>query len=106
LRDVLYRLFIKKTNRKTQSLKNSSRALEQQRERDNGGNFLLGPFVSLEYILELQIIESTIEKTKETFQQPIMVESGIIKQSLLSITWPMLFIFSNPPTWFSLVSIC
>jgi len=39
----LYRLFIEKTDRKTQSLKITSRALEQQRERDDRGNLLLGP---------------------------------------------------------------
>ena len=106
MRDVLYKLFIKETNRKTQLLKNSSRALEQQRERNNGANFLLDLFMPLEYILGLQIIELTIEKTKETFQQSIMVESGIIKQGPLSIIWPILFISSNSPIWFSLVSIC
>jgi len=39
----------------------------------------------LEYILGLQIIELTIKKTKETFQQSIMVGSGIIKQDPLLI---------------------
>jgi len=74
--------FIKEANRKIQSLKNNSRALKQQREREDGGRLLLGPSVPLEYILGLQIIESTIKKTKETFQWPIMVENKMMKQSL------------------------
>jgi len=68
LRDVLYRLFIEKTDRKTQSLKITSRALEQQQKKNDRGNLLLGPSIPLEYILGLQIIESTNKKTKETFQ--------------------------------------
>ena len=46
---------------------------------------LLDPSALLEYILGLQIIESTVKKTKETFQWSIMVESRIIKQDLLLI---------------------
>ena len=61
----MYRLFIKETNRKTQSLKNNSGALEQQKEGDNRGKLLLGPSVLLEYILGLQVIESTIKKQKK-----------------------------------------
>ena len=82
----MYRLFIEKTDRKTQSLKITSRALEQQQEKNDRGNLLLGPSIPLEYILGLQIIESTNKKTKETFQQPVMAGSGIMKQDLLLIT--------------------
>ena len=64
----MYRLFIEKTDRKTQSLKITSRALEQQQKKNDRGNLLLGPSIPLEYILGLQIIESTNKKTKETFQ--------------------------------------
>jgi len=46
---------------------------------------LLGSSISLEYILELQIIELTIKKTKKTFQQSIIIESKMIKQGLLPI---------------------
>jgi len=74
-----------KAKKKTQLLKNSNKALEWQREEDNRGNLLLGPSVPLEYILGLQIIKLTNKKTKETFQQPIMVESRIIRQNLFSI---------------------
>ena len=43
---------------------------------------MFDPSALLEYILGLQIIESTVKKTKETFQWTIMVESGMMKQSL------------------------
>ena len=46
---------------------------------------LFGPSVLLEYILGLQSIESTNRKTKETFQWPIIAESGMIRQNLLLI---------------------
>jgi len=59
---------------------------------------LLDLSVLLEYILELQIIESTVKKTKETFQYPIIVGSGMIKQGLFPIIQPVLSIPSNPPT--------
>ena len=71
LRDVWYRFFIKKNKKKTQSLKNSSGALEQQKEGDNRGKLLLGPSVLLEYILGLQVIESTIKKQKKYSNNPL-----------------------------------
>ena len=42
-----------KAKKKTQSLKNSSRALEWQRKGNNRGKLLLGLFALLEYILGL-----------------------------------------------------
>jgi len=72
---------------------------------DDGGNFLFFPFVPLKYISGLQIIESTIKKTKEIFQQPIMVESEIIKQGLLLIIQLVFPILSNFSTQSSLMSI-
>jgi len=40
---------------------------------------LLGPSALLEYILELQIVESTNKKTKETFQWPIIAGDRMIR---------------------------
>ena len=65
---------------------------------------LLDPSTLLEYILGLQILESTVKKTKEIFQWSIIVESRMMKQGPFPITQPVLPISYNLPTQSSLRS--
>ena len=65
---------------------------------------LLDPSTLLEYILGLQILESTVKKTKEIFQWSIIVESRMMKQGSFPITQLVLPISYNLPTQSSLRS--